>query len=719
LKIAISVKIIGNGFSDKIKKMKKISFLCICLAIVSCLKGASVDVETASRVARNSFYEQINSLHSVDFSSIQPSLAYTCIEQSEIYYYIFNIPDSGFVIVSADDAVMPVLGFSFEGIYISENQPPAFIRWMEDYKDQIKIVKEKGYTASVNIANEWQRLSKQSPVALRSIKSVLPLLHSKWNQGKFYNEYCPVDSLCPADGHTYAGCVPTAAGQIMNYYRWPLTGTGSYSYVHPVYGTLSADFASTTYRWGEMPSSLNTYNSAIAELLFHLGVSVDLDYGPDGSGMFNHKMAYALRTNFGYSPSTEYIFRDTTHLDWKGIILNHLDNNMPLYYAGWADTINFSGHAFVCDGYQDTTFFHFNWGWGGSYDGYFSVDNLTPGGDDFTLDHELIVNIFPDGAYPYYCNGSDTLTSMGGTIGDGSGPVNNYTNNADCFWLIAPEDSVTTIKLQFLEFNVVGPDDKLIVYNGNDTGDPVLGTFYGSSLPSQVTATGQYMLLHFISNDSINNLGWLAEYSTTVPVYCNGIQTLTASSGSIDDGSGPRDYHNNSLCRWQIQSVGATAISLHVNLMDLGVGDFVNVYNQQNGDLISHLTGDSVPQDIICPSGEMLLYFKTDGKYTAGGWDVNYFVSSGISQPEELIDFNVYPNPAGEWFNVSGSLIRSQNLTFELMNSSLLLVKKIQTDSEPGNINMQITTNGLKPGLYFLRIKGETDIITKKIVILE
>jgi hypothetical protein len=698
--------------------MKKIGFLCICLAIVSCLKGASVNIETASRVAINCYYEQINSIRSVDFSSIQPSLAYTCVDQSEVYYYVFNVLDNGFVIVSADDAVMPVLGFSFEGIYISENQPPAFIRWMEDYKDQIKIVKEKGYTASVNIANEWQRLSKSTPVDLRNIKSVLPMLHSKWNQGKYYNEFCPEDTLGP-DGYTYAGCVPTAAGQIMNYYRWPINGTGNYSYIHPEYGVICADFANTTYRWNEMPSYINTYNSAIAELLFHLGVSVDLDYGPDGSGMFNHKMAYALRTNFGYSPLTEYIFRDTTHLDWKGIILNHLDNSMPLYYAGWADTINFSGHAFVCDGYQDTTFFHFNWGWGGSYDGYFSVDNLTPGGADFTLDHELIVNIFPDGAYPYYCNGSDTLTSMGGTIGDGSGPVNDYTNNADCYWLIAPADSVTSIKLQFLEFNVTGPDDKLIVYNGNDTGDPVLGTFSGSSLPSQLTATGQYMLLHFISNDSITNFGWLASYTTTIPVYCNGIQTLTASTGSIDDGSGPRDYHNNSICRWKIQPSGATAITLHVNSMDLGVGDYLTITDLQNSNLLSHLTGDSIPQDIVCPSGNLQILFISDGKYTARGWDMNYFVSSGISQPEELIDLNIYPNPAGDWFNVSGSLIRSQNLTSELFNSSLLMVKKMQIKCQAGDINIRINTSGFKPGLYLLRIKGETDIINKKIVILE
>ncbi len=94
-------------------------------------------------------------------------------------------------------------------------------------------------------------------------------------------------------------------------------------------------------------------------------------------------------------PETQYVFRDTTSMDWDSLLVANLDQKIPMYYAGWSvpDT---NGHAFVCDGYQGNDYFHFNWGWGGSYDGYFYTDNLTPGGNFFNLAQELIINAVPD-----------------------------------------------------------------------------------------------------------------------------------------------------------------------------------------------------------------------------------------------------------------------------------------------------------------------------------
>ena len=219
------------------------------------------------------------------------------------------------------------------------------------------------------------------------------MLISTWDQGQFYNQMCPADPAGPA-GHCLTGCVATAMGQLCYYFRWPLTGTGSYTYQHPVYGTITANFGDTEYRWNEMTNSVQEQNEAVAELLFHLGVSVDMDYGPTGSGMWNHKAAYSLRTYFKYSPETQYLYRDSTNLDWDSVIVAHLDQKIPMYYAGWS-VPNINGHAFIVDGYQTETYFHFNWGWGGSYDGYFYLDNLVPGGNNFNLAQELVINCFP------------------------------------------------------------------------------------------------------------------------------------------------------------------------------------------------------------------------------------------------------------------------------------------------------------------------------------
>ena len=122
--------------------------------------------------------------------------------------------------------------------------------------------------------------------------------------------------------------------------------------------------------------------------------------------MWNHKAAYSLRTYFNYSPETQYLYRDSTNLDWDSVIVAHLDQKIPMYYAGWS-VPNINGHAFIIDGYQTEDYFHFNWGWSGSYDGYFYLDNLVPGGNNFNLAQELVINCYPDTmnySYPYYCS---------------------------------------------------------------------------------------------------------------------------------------------------------------------------------------------------------------------------------------------------------------------------------------------------------------------------
>lgn len=697
--------------------LKKIIVLVPVLLIVATLYGQTVSVNKASAVAKNIYLRQCPDPGKFQGQIISPELVYTSSKNSENYYFVFNISQGGFVIVAANEAVPPVLGYSFQGRFLHNDLPPAVSHLLADYKEQVRLAIEAGLTATPQLSSLWNEMSATQFTLPKSDKSIAPMLHSTWDQGKYYNEFCPEDALGP-DDHVWAGCVPTAMGQLMNYWRWPVHGDSSYTYIEPDYGTLSADFAATAYRWNEMPLTLTSYNSAIAELLFHLGVSVNLDYGPNGSGMFNHSAATALHTFFGYDTTTEYIFRDTAiHTNWKNLVLTHLDNNIPLYYAGWADTINVSGHAFVCDGYQDTTWFHFNWGWGGSYDGYFMLDDLTPSLNDFTLDHELILNLVPAGTYPAFCTEEDTLTAMGGTIGDGSGPHNNYMDNADCYWLIAPNDSVTNIKLTFKEIAVTGPGDHIKVYNGPTTASPLLGTYSGTTLPSVITANGQYMLIHFVSDAASNAAGWLAEYKTTLPVYCTGITTLTSTTGDIDDGSGNRDYHNNSTCRWKIEPVGVSSISLHISANEMGSGDFLEVYDQVSGSTLVHLTGDSIPDDIVCPSGKMLVYFKSDAKGTAAGFSANYYVTGSVAENSELTEIAVFPNPAKEDVSVTGTLIKSGKISLQLYNSGLSMVCEQTIESHAGGFSIPMHVGALAPGLYILRILTEKEQVLTKIVI--
>ena len=707
--------------------IKKISVLFLLIVLHYGAFAKKITEQQAILAGKNFYFERLNQYKPVDYKDITIEKVIEKNVEGQTLYYIVAFTNKGFVVVSGDDAVCPILCYVFDSRYDELNQPPAFIKWMQDYEKQIVYILKNNIMPAFATTLEWNRLLTAAPEELKQhkdLKTVSPLIKTTWDQGKYYNNFCPLSSTGP-DGHTWAGCVPTAVGQIMNYYRHPLHGTGSYTYNDTIapglYDSLSADFGNTTYQWDLMPLEVTERqnDSAVAKLLYHFGVSVDLNYSPDGSGMYNHKAAYSLRTYFHYSPDCQYVFRDTaTHTNWKQLILSHLDEKKPLYYAGWADTINVSGHAFVCDGYQDTSYFHFNWGWGGSYDGYFLLDNLRPGGSDFTLDHELIINFYPDStsAYPNPCSGVTTFTKTNGTFSDGSGPLHTYGNNSDCIWIIQPADSVSNIKLNFLEFSTEQDSDVVIVYNGNNTSAPVLGTYSGSSLPAQITTTGKALCIHFISNDSISSGGFLASYTTTTPIFCSGMKDLTASSGTFNDGSGTFNYHPNQLCRWRVIPTGAQAVTLHFNSFDLTPGDYVKVTDIVTNEVLAEVSGSLIPEDIICNSGQMLVMFRSNDAALAQGFSASYYNSTGIHEMDDP-EITVAPNPANDHV-----LIGFSNAKQEIYKIGIYAVEGKQIAENnyellPGQNSINLDVSMLKTGFYIIRISSDSGIAVKKIII--
>ena len=707
---------------------KKIVVLICCILIQSVAFSKKVSQQQAILAGKNFYYERLSRITNIDYKTLETESVLSRTVDDHLLYYTITFKNKGFIVVSGDDIFRPVLCYVFDSRFDGLNLPPAFVRWMEDYENQMLYVLHNQPDAKSPVADEWNRLLTSPPEQLITSKdtpAIGPLLKTTWNQDKYYNNFCPPAAGGP-DGRAFAGCVPTAMGQIMNYYRHPQTGTGSYVYndtVGPfVYDSLEADFGNTVYRWDLMPLAVTERqnDSAVAQLLYHLGVSVDLNYDPNGSGMHNHKAAYALRTYFSYAPDCEYIFRDTaTHTNWKQLILDHLNAKKPLYYAGWADTINVSGHAFVCDGYQDTSYFHFNWGWGGSADGYFLLDLLNPGGSDFTLDHELIINFYPVTASAYYtpCNGTTTLTKTKGTFTDGSGPLVNYQDNADCLWIIEPADSIANIKLNFLEFNTEQDSDIVIVYSGNNTSGPVLGTFSGTSLPSQITTTAKALCVRFISNNSLTSSGFLASYSCTLPVYCTvAIVDFTAASGNFEDGSGTYLYHPNQFCRWRIKPAGATAITLHFNAFDLAPGDYVRVTDLSDNTLLAELYGTSIPDDVVCNSGQMLVQFKTFDSIMAQGFSATYYNSSSLNEIAQT-EFTIAPNPAKDQLTITFQDTRQQDYSLKIFSVEGRMIFEKTLRLSPGQRNHDIDVSSLLPGFYLLYIASCNQNCTKKIII--
>ena len=144
-------------------------------------------------------------------------------------------------------------------------------------------------------------------------------------------------------------------------------------------------------------------NIPVATLLYHLGVSVDMQYSPSGSGAYSSDARDALVDYFGYSPNAQLLPKNSFPIEtfiYK--LKNELNLNRPVYYSGSGSG---GGHAFVCDGYQGDDFFHFNWGWSGYANGYFYLNNLNPGGTQFNQGQAAMFYVYPEG--------SATLTEPG------------------------------------------------------------------------------------------------------------------------------------------------------------------------------------------------------------------------------------------------------------------------------------------------------------------
>jgi len=376
---------------------KNVILLMVAVTFISLAYGKKVDVNTAQTIARQFIVNKavpgkMGNIRSISlaYTSVPANVAQISSGESIVYYYVFNINSTqGFVIVSGDDIVDPILGYSNQKSFDPSHIPAHVAAWLKGYEDQIQFAIDKKMQPTSKIAAEWENYKStknQNPI-YKSSKSVSPLVQTTWNQNPYYNDMCPYDNN--AGELTVTGCVATAMAQVLKYWNSPTTGEGFNSYNDPKYGTQSADFGSTTYDWTNMPLVLNSPNTPIATLMYHCGVSVNMTYGTAEAGgsdayvvssqsPITNCAEYALKTYFGY-PTTlngqvRANFDDAT---WKNMMTTDLDASRPIIYAGFGSG---GGHCFVCDGYDDNGLFHFNWGWQGQYDGYFDINALNPEG---------------------------------------------------------------------------------------------------------------------------------------------------------------------------------------------------------------------------------------------------------------------------------------------------------------------------------------------------
>lgn len=405
----------------KLTDMKKVFLVLLCgfFSLLFNMNAAPVSESEAKSVAEK-FCER---------KGIAGELVLSDVRKTGCY--IFNSSNGGFVIVSSDDKVTPIWGYSKTGsIQKRDESSSSFYGWLNSVNESVDSLAPLIDDSQVD-KSKWSQLrSGWSGSSLRNARFVTPLISTTWNQDEPFNRMCPENSQ--------AGCIAIAMAQVMKYHEYPKQGVGATKeYVSSInqYKIPSVEL-NVEYDWDNMLNSYRDIYSqaeadAVSELVYHCGVATLMDYDQESSGTNLLLASKAFYNYFDYDKSLRLLKRECfSDEQWHAILKEQLNSGRPFIYSG-TDEQTANGHAFVCDGYDEEGLYHFNFGWDGQLDGYFSIDFLVPtfaldGGEDrvFSYNQEALLDIIPNqnGSYAYdfmylqpdhFTISNDTVSSAG------------------------------------------------------------------------------------------------------------------------------------------------------------------------------------------------------------------------------------------------------------------------------------------------------------------
>ncbi|MDI9871690.1 C10 family peptidase [Flectobacillus roseus] len=323
-------------------------------------------------------------------------------ENGETSFYVVNYKEGGYILLSSDNRIQPVLAYSESGKFtVDEKRYPLGLEfWIDDTKKQIREIRKSNLIQSDLCKKAWKEVQKGLSISNQSISdkktlaepptqcydhtdvlTVGPLLSSSWHQEGGYNDALPYINCYGYSSQVLAGCVPIAMGQVMRYFQYP-----------------------SNYNWSSMP--LNSGTSTTANFINDIHNAIRSMYA--GNPIYNcgstgvyasANMGSVLKSRFSYSSA------DWANYDWN-TVKNNLNSSKPVILSGDNGS---EGHMWVCDGYMQTSFyysdcsgstlipmFHMNWGWEDtSYNGYYGYNNFNPAGTNFNNNKKMIYNIIP------------------------------------------------------------------------------------------------------------------------------------------------------------------------------------------------------------------------------------------------------------------------------------------------------------------------------------
>lgn len=395
--------------------MRKLIFTLLIVIFGTGLFAEPVSQESAQKVAVN-YYKHF-AVGKTDYT-VSDAIVYQKDNLNTFYVFTFNA--GGFVLVAADDAVIPILGFSDNSTFDKNNIPPDAQWWYDEYSNQVKYIVDKKMDNTVTL-KEWNNILSNIFPSTKGTKDVSQLLTSTWNQNTASSASCP--------GHTPCGCVAIDMGQIMNFWAYPTTGIGTHTYYETYNGAwVTVNYGTTTNTWSSITSASGT---AYANFCYQVGVSVNMTYAAAGSGAYQTDIPKALIDHYNYQPSAEYHdMSEFTAANWLTLLRNELDAGRPVAYGGSSSG---GGHSFVCDGYTVSgNKFHFNFGWGGASNAFYAIGGIDGSGTTgYNASNGAVVRIMPKSNFVPIADFTmdNTHPAVGGSVN-----FTDYSSNSPTTW---------------------------------------------------------------------------------------------------------------------------------------------------------------------------------------------------------------------------------------------------------------------------------------------
>ncbi|WP_431167033.1 C10 family peptidase [Tenacibaculum halocynthiae] len=710
--------------------IKKITLFTMVLLF--CFKSAFADPinkKTALLVAN----KWINKNQQKNTKSAQENVASIkeVYYENSLVYYLINFNGGGFVIVSADDATKPILGYSDKGTFDTSLDTPQMKDLLNAYKS---FVYESAKAQKVNkkkvTKSAWNKILNPSKnKSQKRTTTIAPFMDDiLYTQSSGFERFCPSDK----DGQAIVGCVATAMAQVMRYWEFPSTGRGQTSYNHRKYGDLSVNFEEQTYDWSNM--SKTRADNENAKLSYHAGVAVKMNYGTSangGSGAYTSNALSALKRNFKYNSRASMVYRYRySDQEWNTLIKEQLNEKRPVLYSGRSKNLQDpnaggAGHLFALDGYDTTDqgdFFHINWGWAGRSNGYFYLTEMvTHGGKYNWIDNNAVmVNLYPTNLAPVFKSEPITFIDIDKpyqyeitTIDENKKDIIKISlKNAPSWLNLTLKNNVYTLEGTPSNSNSGEAKITLEATDGTNTTTQIFTITVGKN-KSYCESKGNRIKYEWIDLVSFGDLTNTTGANGGYADFTNQVATITA--GSTNDLTISAAFSGSSYKEY---------FSVWIDYNQNGsFEDNERVVNTSTTNNTNIVTSIKVPGDVKLGSTRMRVSMKY--KYTqtpcesfndgeVEDYTVNIVQTSArkniksTANNSVLIDLQLYPNPTSKTLNIkTGKVLK--NAHYKIIDTN---GKTVDENSFSPSINIE----NLKTGVYFIKVFDKNTKYSKSFI---